>query len=391
MKNIGGLDFTDLSTTIETDDPYITITDDSGYFGSLLVDSTKENTDDPYTLTANAAAPNGHVALLQVIATDGSFSDTLNLSLVIGQYHYYVWNPDPTPSSGEAIHAILSSTGFAGAEGLDLPMTDLDNYMALFVCVGIYANNYRILAGSQEAAAIVSFINNGGRVYLEGGDVWYYDPPTGYDFGPLFGINAVADGTSDLGPVIGEEDAFTLGMSFNYGGENSWIDHINPIGTGFLIFHDGDQLYNCGVANDPGTYKTVGTSFELGNLIDGTGVSTRAVLLDEIMNFFGIATGVEERTIAEVLSSTTEIFPNPVAHVLTIKWRLPGDDHVNVRIFDAAGRLVRQFPSIYCAGSTNHTVTWDRTDNRGMRVPRGIYFIRLQGSTSNSVRKVIVL
>jgi len=364
-----------------------------GYFGSLPVDSIRENTDDPYTLSASAAAPNGHIAPLRIITTDGWFVDTLYLSLVIGQYHYYVWNPDPTPSSGEAIHAILSSTDYAGAHGLDLPMADLDSYMSLFVCVGIYSNNHVILAGSQEAAAIVSFINNGGRVYLEGGDLWYYDPPYqgGYNFGSLFGINAIDDGTSDLGPVIGEEDAFTLGMSFNYGGENSFIDHINPTGTGFLIFHDGDQMYNCGVANDPGTYKTVGTSFELGNLIDGTGVSTRAVLLDAIMNFFGITTGIEERTIAEVLSSTTEIFPNPVAHVLTIKWLLPSDDHVNVRIFDAAGRLVKHYPSIYCEGNTNHSLTWDRTDNRGMRVPRGIYFIRLQGSTSHSVRKVIVL
>jgi hypothetical protein len=314
------------------------------------------------------------------------------MSLVIGQYHYYVWNPDPTPSSGEAMHAILSSTGYAGDHGLTLPMTDLDNYMALFVCVGIYPNNHMILTGSQEATALVSFINNDGRVYLEGGDVWYYDPiGSGYDFGPLFGINAVNDGSTDMGPVIGEIDAFTNGMNFAYGGENSWMDHINPTGTGFLIFHDGDQFYNCGVANDADMYRTVGTSFELGNLIDGTGVSTRAVLLDSIMNFFGITTGIEERTSVEVLSSMTEIYPNPVTHVLTIKWRLMGDDHVSASIFDAAGRLVKQYPSMYCEGSVNHTLTWDRTDNRGLRVPQGIYFIRLQGTTSHSVKKVIVL
>ena len=42
IRNIGGVDFTNLNTTLVCTDPYITITDNSGYFGYLAVDSTEE-------------------------------------------------------------------------------------------------------------------------------------------------------------------------------------------------------------------------------------------------------------------------------------------------------------------------------------------------------------
>lgn len=178
LKNIGGVDFTDLATTIECpSDPYITITDNSGYFGFLAIDSTKENTGDPYVVTASSSTPQGHNAQFRLIATDGSFTDTFDFNLVVGTYNYLVWNPDPTPSSGQRIDSILTSIGFTGSYSINLPITELDMYQAIFVCVGIYSNNYIIGASSSEASALVDYLNNGGHMYLEGGDVWFYDPP----------------------------------------------------------------------------------------------------------------------------------------------------------------------------------------------------------------------
>lgn len=57
LKNIGGVSFTNLTTLLQSSDPYITITDTSGVFNSLLVDSTKENTNDPYTVTISSSCP----------------------------------------------------------------------------------------------------------------------------------------------------------------------------------------------------------------------------------------------------------------------------------------------------------------------------------------------
>jgi hypothetical protein len=205
----------------------------------------------------------------------------------------------------------------------------------------------------------------------------------------------MSDGTGDMGPVIGEPSTFTEGMNFNYGGENSWMDHINPTGSGFLVFHDGNNNYNCGIANDAGTYRTVGTSFELGMLVDAAVPSTREVLLDSIMHFFGInaGTGIQEYTKISGVPLYTELaalYPNPGIRVMSIRYQLARDSRVSVLMYDAAGRLVRsladghQQPGYY-------TVTWDGRDDQGRRVPAGVYFVHFNTDDHQEVKKTVLL
>lgn len=84
LKNIGGLDFTDLSTTLLCSSAYITINDNSGYFGSLAIDSTKENTADRYTVTASGTTPYNTEVDFLLITEEGGFHDTLDFTLIIG-------------------------------------------------------------------------------------------------------------------------------------------------------------------------------------------------------------------------------------------------------------------------------------------------------------------
>jgi hypothetical protein len=364
LRNTGAVDFTDLSTTIECSDPYITITDHAGYFGSLAVDSIKENIVDPYVVSADPSTPTGHITEFNLIADDGD--------------------------------SILCSLGYTGEYSTDLlGRDDLDLYYAIFVCVGIFANNYVIGESSSEATALENYLNNGGNMYLEGGDIWYYDPPYqgGYDFGPLFGIQAVSDGTGDLGPVVGESGTFTDQMNFNYTGENSYIDHINPTGSGFLIFRDGNNNYNCGVANDAGIYKTVGSSFELGGLVDGSGVSTKAVLLDSIMHFFGIfSTGIDEVSDVNVKAPILRLYPNPFSKLTTISFgEVYGAKSIDLKIYDATGKLVKDFSRFTPDASRSTFLFWDGRDNLNRTVPNGIYFVRLVSGENKQVVKVILV
>lgn len=204
-------------------------------------------------------------------------------------YDYLVWDLDPNHSSGPIVDTILMSLGYAGNYATSTAWSDsLPNYSTVWVFLGIFDQNYIMQNGSPEATALANYIQNGGKVYMEGGDCWYWDPNNedGYDFGPLFGISGVEDGSGDLSQIVGETGTFTESMSFGYNGENSYIDHIEPTGSGFQIFHNTSPLYGCGVANDAGTWRTVGTSFELGGLVDGSTPSTKSELVARIMNFF---------------------------------------------------------------------------------------------------------
>lgn len=155
--------------------------------------------------------------------------------------------------------------------------------------VGVYVDNFVLGSGAAEGPAIVDYMANGGCVYLEGGDVWAYDPGTGgFDFRPHFGITATDDGGSDLSHVIGSTGEFTEGMEFVYTGENAFIDHLNPTGDGFALFSNNSPAYDCGIAADAGTHRTVGTSFEFSGLQDGEEPSTVASLAHAIMDFFQV-------------------------------------------------------------------------------------------------------
>jgi hypothetical protein len=395
IENEGGAIASNITTQLATNSSYVTIVDDAAMFGSIPPGDTANNAADPYTIAADTSTPTGTVADFQIYLTSGVYTDTLDFSLVIGKKHYYIWNPDVTPTPGQNMHAILDSLGYSGDIG-SLLATDLNLYQSVFVCLGIYPNNYVISNASPEATALVNYLQNqNGRVYLEGNDVWYFDPPSGYNFCPLFGIDAIADGTDDMGPVVGETNTFTQGMTFQYAGENEYMDHINSTGSGFVIFHDGDDYYNCGVANDAGTYRTVGTSFELGMLVDSLAPSTRAVLLDSIMRFFGIVggTGIDEYTDAPEMPLNTALaalYPNPGTRVMQIRYQLARGSRVSLLMYDAAGRMVCALIDEFKEPGY-YTIAWDGHDDIGRKVPAGVYFIRFNADDCKQVQKMVLL
>lgn len=397
LENHGAAPGDSVSAVLRSDSSEIVITDSIGTFGHIGTDSLKDNDQDPFVVIADSGAPIGTLVLFEMLVTSNYMDDTIRFELAIGQKNYYLWNPDPIPSSGQNIHAILSAAGYSGDYGTSLP-SDLSVYQTLLICLGVYSSRYLIPQGSAEAVTITDYINNGGRVYLEGSSAWYVDPyfNNGHDFKPLFGISATTWSYGDMGPVIGQSSTFTNSMYFNYGGENRYMDHIDPSGTGFLIFRDDNNYYNCGVANDPGAYRTVGLSFELGGLIDTSPPSTRAALLDSIMKFFGITPpGIKEAEAGPMTPVQTFLFapqPNPCSDRLSISWSMAlsnqGDDKkCSIEIYDATGRLIRKYEDL--VGQSFNEITWSGMDEYDRPVPAGVYFISLRTVSSQQVRKII--
>jgi hypothetical protein len=104
----------------------------------------------------------------------------------------------------------------------------------------------------------------------------------------MFNIQGLSDGSSDLSNILGQSGTFTEGMNFSYAGDNSYIDHINPVSPAVTIFANQSPAYNCAVAYDATTYITIGASFEFGGLVDGSSPSTKAELIIEILDFLDV-------------------------------------------------------------------------------------------------------
>lgn len=75
-------------------------------------------------------------------------------------------------------------------------------------------------------------------------------------------------------------------------------------------------------------------------------------------------------------------YPNPFNPETTIRYELPGDSKVTLKIFDITGRLVTELESGYRqAGS--HAVSWNGRDHENMPVASGIYFYKLDAKTAS--------
>ncbi|MCK4941807.1 T9SS type A sorting domain-containing protein, partial [candidate division WOR-3 bacterium] len=301
---------------------------------------------------------------------------------------------DQDQSSGPVIRNLLDSLEFNGDYSTTLPYGFLTLYKSIFVCAGIYPNNYIIKDTSRAGHEIDFYLQSqNGKAYVEGGDVWY-DPLSnhGYNFGPLFGIHCQYNSIGLFPGVTGISGTFTQNMAFEYGGATTMIDYIDSTGGSELIFRNAHNNYGCGVAAGN---RTVGLSFELGGLVDTLAPSTRLALIDSIMDYFGVPpTSIKEFQAVDftpVISLSCH--PNPFRQMTDIRYLISaiGDQQPELRIYDVAGRLVRDFSEQLSVIGHPSSVKWDGYDDLGRKLAQGVYFVHLQAAGLEKVTKAILL
>ncbi len=83
--------------------------------------------------------------------------------------------------------------------------------------------------------------------------------------------------------------------------------------------------------------------------------------------------------------------PNPFNPVTTIAYDIPtaGAD-VNIAIYDAAGRLVRELVDEHRAAG-RWSMQWNGEDARGQRVASGVYFYRMRAGSFVDTKKMVLL
>ncbi len=90
---------------------------------------------------------------------------------------------------------------------------------------------------------------------------------------------------------------------------------------------------------------------------------------------------------APSLSRLLRNYPNPFNPQTRIQFALERDAHVTLRVFDVHGRAVRQLVDSYLSAGPR-TVDWDGKDQRGLTLPSGAYFLRLEGGGKYVTRTV---
>jgi PKD repeat protein len=261
--------------------PWVTVTPDTQVYGDMTPGQTAFHI---YKLTVDLNAPIGTSSpFVMEMSADHGIQAAAGMNLIIGRIPALVIDLDGNTNSAPAMQQAIEALGIPVTYATTLP-DSLDRYQSVFVSLGVYPNN-TVLSGTN-GQKLATYLDNGGRLYMEGGETWYADPKTAVH--PKFYILGFNDGQGDLTQIHGETGTFTSGQNFYYDGDNTDIDRITFEGYAFTIFKNVTPSYGNAVAYEGSVYRTIGSSFEFGGLIDGTYPSTKTQLMLEYLNFFGI-------------------------------------------------------------------------------------------------------
>ena len=182
---------------ISTISPYLTLINNTSGFGTLNPGESGFGT---FTVSADVSTPPGELASinLDVTCNSGAYTNNFQMDFLMGQIPILIIDLDDNLNSGPEILAAIENNGLAADYWTSFP-PDLNIYTSIFVCLGIYSDNQ--VLGSSDGQSLADFLNNGGNLYMEGGDTWYYDNQTAVH--SLFNIIGMSDGSGDLGTIDG--------------------------------------------------------------------------------------------------------------------------------------------------------------------------------------------
>lgn len=83
--------------------------------------------------------------------------------------------------------------------------------------------------------------------------------------------------------------------------------------------------------------------------------------------------------------------PQPISSEAEIAYRLPVASRVELRIHDVAGRLVRNLIPDRLEEAGEHRIAWDGRDDRGRRLPAGVYYAALRAGVAGTTKKLVIL
>jgi hypothetical protein len=379
---------------LRTSSQYIEIEDSTSHFGDVPPLICFSNLLDSLVLTVSDSVPEGETAGFQFIfGTSGVYADTHEFELTIGGRQFLVCDLDLEVESGPGIYDALIEGGYKGqyAESFEYYRDRLDAFDVLFLTLG----NPSLGLQEVDAQAILEYLEGGGNVYLEGVATWDSGGGSVDSLYEMFGAEwGFAYEAYDPFGAAGVYGGLTEGMNFGYEGDPVQYDAVvglDPDAQYFLRGVTALSPFYGAAAYESGSYRTVGSSLEIGKFEDGNPPSTKAALLDTIMHFFEIFAGVEEGSLERphtfFLGAAR---PNPSIGTVDLRFAVPERKPVSLKVYDVTGRIVCTLvdgelePGI-------HGIRWSGDDDHGRQSGAGIYFVRLSSAQERATRKFVLL
>ncbi len=122
--------------------------------------------------------------------------------------------------------------------------------------------------------------------------------------------------------------------------------------------------------------------------VHNTKYATR--LLYKALGWTPLSTSVKELPGKADQFALGQNYPNPFNPTTNIRFSLPTDQHVTLRVYDVTGSLVKTILD-ETIRSGNMEATWDGTNSSGAKVSSGMYLYRIQTASFTAVKKMIMM
>jgi len=148
-------------------------------------------------------------------------------------------------------------------------------------------SDYPLTAGQQQQ--LVSFLNAGKAIYIEGNDFGYFQSTTA--FYKMFGANYAGDGnsTNNVQNLNGERATLLNGTfnSYVYGSQypDQYVDFITSNGADILLKCQQGKGRLAFYSGPNGTYRTIYSTFWFGAMKNSGAAYTKAELMDAYVKF----------------------------------------------------------------------------------------------------------
>jgi hypothetical protein len=235
------------------------------------------------------------------------------------------------------------------------------------------------------ALTIKEYLQNGGYVYLEGGDALGNDQVSNTALLNLFGLLISTNGTGSnpISSLEGKPSAITHDLVFtgNSQASNDSIDKFAQSSTGVVAFVENGYGTVAVQQSISGGRRSFCFSYALSRLTDGEYPNTREELLQRILNLFDIYTGEPE--IPSPAEFTLDVFPNPFGQSIRIEYRLDEDCPVTLTLFNQLGQTIQVLSNEYQSAG-HHPAIWNASG-----FPSGIYLLQLKTGKQVITKKII--
>lgn len=248
--------------------------------------------------------------------------------------------------------------------------------------------------GSDEAAELVAFLNNGGKLLLTGQDI--VEENSGGALMNQLGLSYVTNFLPALvtGTPGGLADGFVLitsGGAANNQSSKDILSISDTLTTKAFLNYGGSPTNVAGAAYSNGASKALVMGFGWEGINDE---EDRTELLGTMVAYLdSVSVGIDD--LADPATQPNDFalaqnFPNPFNPTTSIAFQLPQQAEVSLVIYNTLGERVRVLTSqSYAAGT--HQLTWDGKNDNGSEIGSGIYFYRLTANQQFVDMKKMVL